>query len=313
MLKGRKILLTGLTGRVGGAFADRLVEHNEIWGLARYSEPGSLDYWRDRGVHTIAADFGQSEFSDVPTDVDYVVHLAAWTGWGVANRSPDEAIRINAEATGLLMAHCREAQAFLHVSTCAVYDQVSDPWHAYQETDPVSGGGKLVDYSASKLAAEGAVRTLARVLSLPTVICRLNAQYGPWADCGLPEAMILRNILAGTPILLPANGPANFSLINNADLIDFVEPCLGAATVPAIIVNWGGDEVLSVEQMALFLGALVGIEPKFERTAIYPVPAMITDNSLRSKIAGPCKVNWKDGLREMVRFRHPEINLRDVD
>jgi hypothetical protein len=29
-------------------------------------------------------------------------------------------------------------------------------------------------------------------------------------------------------------------------------------------------------------------------------------------VTGPCKVDWKDGVRRMLAARHPEIELRDV-
>lgn len=82
MLKGKKILLTGITGRVGGAFANALLQSNEVWGLARYSTPGAMEYWRDKGVKTVTCDFGAGDFSGVPRNCDYVVHPGAWAGVG---------------------------------------------------------------------------------------------------------------------------------------------------------------------------------------------------------------------------------------
>jgi nucleoside-diphosphate-sugar epimerase len=170
----------------------------------------------------------------------------------------------------------------------------------------------MLDYTASKLAAEGAVRTMARFLNLPTIICRLNMQYGPWADCGSPNRRVLDNILKGLPITIPADAKAYFSPIYNDDIIDFTEPCLAAADVPAPIVNWGGDEPVSFEDMGHYMGSLVGVEPIFERRSPYVMPTVITDNTLRKRVAGPCKVHWKDGFKEVVRFAHPEITIRGV-
>jgi nucleoside-diphosphate-sugar epimerase len=313
MLKNRKLLLTGVTGRVGGAFANALVSTNELWGMARFSD-GSRDYWERRGMKTLPVDIADGDFSGVPTDFDYVIHPGAWSGAAVGPQVGFEtAIRVNAEGTGLLMAHCRKAKAFLHVSTCGVYAENPDPNHRYTETDPVHGFAAMRDYAASKLIAEGAVRTMARHLNLPTVMCRLNVQYGPWGDCGMPNTKFVRWLLDGTPVpVRPNRTPVMFSPVYNDDLIDFLEPCLEAASVPATIVNWGGDEPVSIDQMVDYLGELIGKKPIYREVSPHPIPALILDNSKRMSITGPCKVHWKEGLRRMVAFAHPELPLAEA-
>ena len=41
MLKNARLLMTGLTGQLAGSIAAILAPHNEIYGLARYTRPGS--------------------------------------------------------------------------------------------------------------------------------------------------------------------------------------------------------------------------------------------------------------------------------
>ena len=50
MLSGKKVLLTGLTGRIGAAIAERFAGSCELWGLARYSRAGSLEEARKLGL-----------------------------------------------------------------------------------------------------------------------------------------------------------------------------------------------------------------------------------------------------------------------
>ena len=49
----------------------------------------------------------------------------------------DRSLRVNAEATGLLLEHCRAAKAALVMSTVSVYKPHPDPWHAFREDDPL--------------------------------------------------------------------------------------------------------------------------------------------------------------------------------
>ena len=32
----------------------------------------------------------------------------------------------------------------------------------------------------------------------------------------------------------------------------------------------------------------------------------VLDNTLRKELGGPCKVHWKDGVREALAKRHPD-------
>ena len=111
-----------------------------------------------------------------PDDFTHVFHSAVRRG---EDGDCNAAVEVNAVATGRLMTHCRTAEAFLYVSTGALYArQTLD--HPYTETDPVDGVADwLPAYPVGKIATEGAVRAFARVLDLPTTIARLNIAYGP--------------------------------------------------------------------------------------------------------------------------------------
>ena len=73
---------------------------------------------------TLVCDVGDGDFSELPDDFTYVLHLAAFMGPGL---DFDHAIRVNAEGTGLLLAHCRKAKAALVMSTHSVYRPARRP------------------------------------------------------------------------------------------------------------------------------------------------------------------------------------------
>jgi UDP-glucuronate 4-epimerase len=78
--------------------------------------------------------------------------------------------------------------------------------------------------------------------------------------------------------------------------------------VPASIVNWAGSERASIEEWCAFLGALVGREPRFAVTD-RTITSVAVDVSRMHALVGETKVPWRDGMRRMVRARHPEIAL----
>lgn len=307
MLKGQKILLTGLTGQVGGTFADVLAPRNTVYGLARFSRPGSREHAEARGVRTIVGDFAANELDGIPDDLDCVIHLAANTKPGTAEVGMVQ----NAEGTGFLMHACRHAKAFIYVSNNSLYADNPDPMHRYVETDHVGGNSPhSANYGPTKLAGEGVVRFLCRLYGLPALIARLNVSYGSVYDDGGLPGNLLEALLAGRPIRLAKSRTTTMSPINETDMVGHLEPMIRACSVPATVLNWGGDEAVSIEEMARYMAGLIGVEPRFEFTDDGVVPNRITDPAFGRSIGLEWHVKWRDGIREMILARHPELNLK---
>jgi nucleoside-diphosphate-sugar epimerase len=307
MLTGKRILLTGFTGQVAGAFGDQLAPHNEVWGLARFTQPGSLEKAEKAGVKPVVGDYTKGEFDGIPTDLDCVIHVAAAVRPGKA----EVGMVANAEGTGLLMHHFRQAKAFIYASATGCYAAHPDPMHRYLETDDLGGQTLFApNYGVTKAAAEGVVRTLSRIHNIPAVIARVNVSYGgPYDDGGLPGGL-LEKVLSRTPIQLPKDYPFMCSPIHDEDMSRHLEQFVAAASVPALVVNWGGPDAVSLREMAEYLGELVGIAPVFEvADGAFPLPACIVDTTLSRKIGMEWQIPWKEGFRRMVRARHPEIAL----
>src|SRR5207248_8626573 len=115
----------------------------------------------------------------------------------------------------------------------------------------------LQTYSISKIAAEAAVRLSARLWELPTTIARLNVPYG---DNGGWPAIMLDLAQMGFPTEIPAGGPAIYNPIHEDDIAALVPKLLDAAAVPPVVVNLGGEEVVSVQDWTAFITELTGVE-----------------------------------------------------
>ena len=296
-LRAARILVTGATGQVALPVALGLATENHVVAVARFRDAALRDRLVAAGVECISVDLAKGELDDVPTDFDYVCNFAV-----VKSNRWEIDIAGNAEAAGLLMAHCRSARAFLHCSSTGVYEAADGS--PQRETDPLGDNHRVMlpTYSISKIAAEAVVRTTCRIFGVPTTIARLNVPYG---DGGGWPAFHLALMRAGQPVPVRPNGPSRFNPIHDDDILATLPAMLAAATVPATIVNWGGDEETSVEEWCEYLGRLVGIEPRFDRTTA-TIGGIPTDNTKRLALVGPTAVAWKDGLRRMVEAQASE-------
>ena len=293
MLSDKKILVTGVTGQIGFPLARFLAEKNEVWGVARFTNEQNRERVEELGVRTFTLDLNSKDYGTLPTDFDHVIHFAVFQG-SVADY--DLAISNNAEATGILMQHCRSAKSVLIASTNSVYKPNENSWHLNQESDPL--GDSTVThsptYGISKISQEAVARTMSRVLDLPTTIARINASYGE--NGGLPKYHCAA-IAADKPIILRDSAPSPYSPIHETDLAHQVSNLLEAASTPSTIVNWCGDEVVTAEDWCAFFGSLLDKTPQL----LYEnVPGSqsggAADPSFRKSITGPCKISWMDGM-----------------
>jgi nucleoside-diphosphate-sugar epimerase len=109
-------------------------------------------------------------------------------------------------------------------------------------------------------------------------------------------------MLSGQPVPVHPQGPSRFNPIHEVDIIAMLPKLLAAASVPATIVNWGGDEETSIEEWCTYMADLAGCEARFDVTE-HTIGGIPTDNTRRRELAGPTTVGWKDGMRELVEQR----------
>ena len=158
-------------------------------------------------------------------------------------------------------------------------------------------------YSVSKIGEESVARYCARSFDLPVTIARMGSAYGEQG--GLP-IFHLQAIATGQPVHTRWD-PIPYSPIHDDDIAAQLEPLLDAATVPATIVNWAGDQAVSVQEWSAYFGELLGVEAE---VVVTPVPGAsvgsVADPTKRISITGPCRVDWRDGFRRVTEHFYPQ-------
>jgi nucleoside-diphosphate-sugar epimerase len=300
MLTDEKILITGPAGLIAFGLAESLVANNEVWGIARFSDPATRAEVDALGVTTRVVDLGSGDFGDLPTDFTYLLHVAV-----AYEQNYDNAIRINAEGTGFVLEHCRNAKAALVMSTTSVYKPHPDPWYGFKEDDALGDIQATFSppYSVSKIAEEAVARFCCRSFGLPVTIARMNAAYGNRGGA-ITNHMDL--VAAGKPVPT-RHDPMTYSAIHDDDIKAQLEPLLRSATVPATIVNWGADQAVSVQEWTAYMGELMGVETSVNITPVqWASVGSVVNCDKRISITGPSTVHWKDGTRRVMEHRYPD-------
>jgi nucleoside-diphosphate-sugar epimerase len=275
-----------------------LIGDNEVHGLARFSKPADREQMEALGVRCHAVDLASDSLDSLPEDFAVVLHFAVV-------KSGDWAydLAANVDGTGRLMARCRNARAFLHCSSAAVYAEGSDRPVAEDAALGDNHRAFLPTYSICKIASESVARFAASQWNIPTVIARLSVPYGD--NGGWPWYHLLM-MKSGAPIPVHVNSPSIFDPIHEDDYIAQIPRLLEIASVPARVINWGGSCPVSIEEWCEHMGSLTGLTPKFHETAD-TLRGLPLDLSQMHESVGETKVDWRDGIRRMIAARAPDL------
>jgi nucleoside-diphosphate-sugar epimerase len=210
-LAGRRVLVTGATGFIGGRVAERLAleETAVVTGIGRNLDKAT--YLAGQGVHLEQADIqDMARMAQLMAGQDVIIHAAAWMGDG----PPEQAYDLNVTATGDLVKLAGEVcvDRFVLVSSMVIY---GDPPRTGQIDESYSLDTSQPDpYSYTKALGEEAARAAAQTANLALAIVRPTMVYGPRSH--IWTLRMLDRIRSGIPMVLgDGSGHAHPVYIDN--------------------------------------------------------------------------------------------------
>jgi CDP-glucose 4,6-dehydratase len=180
--RDRAVLVTGATGLVGSWLTRRLVEEGaDAVCLVRDWVPQS-ELVRSRTIESVKVVRGDVRDRDLVErvlgeyEIDTVIHLAAQTIVGIANRNPISTFESNIQGTWNLLESCRRSPR-----VCSIVIASSDKAYGDQERLPYDEDTPLQGrhpYDVSKSCADLIARAYAQTYGLPVVVTRCGNFYG---------------------------------------------------------------------------------------------------------------------------------------
>ncbi len=284
---------------VAAPVAKALAADNTVFGAARLKDPAAREALEAQGVTPTPMDLMKGDYSNVPGDLDLVLHFAVTR---TGNFEKD--LAANAEGVADLMELTKGVESFFHCSSTAVYEYAGH--ELLTEDSPLGDSHRpmgLPTYSISKIAAEVMARHTARRLGIPTVIARLNVPYGDEFGWPLFHVMMMeRNV----PIPVHPDQPSQFTPIHADDIVASIPYLLSIADTSAPVVNWGGEELASIEEWCALLGEWTGLTPTFDVTD-RTLGSVIPDLTKQHDLGFTASIGWKDGFRRMISTSRPDI------
>ena len=213
--RGKRVLITGVTGMIGSCMADALslLNARQGLGMAIYGVSRDPSRWTDRfpGVKLLAADLSAPDGDALP-DADIIVHAASNAHPAAFSADPVGTMLGNLLGTRALLEKARETAGsrLLFVSTGEIYGENPAVEDGFTETDfgRIDSMNPRSCYPESKRAAETLCASYARQYGVDAVVARLSYVYGPTlSDANTrADAQFLRWALAGENIVLKSPG-----------------------------------------------------------------------------------------------------------
>ena len=298
-LSGSKILITGPTGQVARPVVEHFAGIADVYALARFRKAEDRALVEGLGATVVQADLADAaSLQQLPGDFDYVLNFAV-----VKSGNFDYDLAANAEGVGNLMTQCRDARAFLHFSSTAVYEYAG---HEPRREDAPLGDNHRVmfpTYSISKIAAETVCRFVAHQQGIPTTIARLSVPYG---DNGGWMYYHLLMMQQGIAIDLHPEQPNYYNPLHAEDYIEKIPYLLAAATAEVTTLNFGGSQRVSIEEWCAYIGELTGLQAQF-KTNPQAFGSLCIDTDKMHELIGSTRVDWRDGIRRQIQHLAPEM------
>ena len=275
-----RILITGINSALGSAVADSLADH-EVLGLGRKRHPR---------YETIVCDLRDS-LPPLPA-VDVCLHMAFITDPKFCETNQNEAYQVNVAATASLAA---AATRFILVSTGYVYGFQDGPLDEELPLAPHDA------YSAMKLTAEATASQHPNA-----AVLRYFFPYGPSSKPGGVINRLIDNIAAGKEIDIhegnrPRTNPIFIVDVARATRLFCLEHHRG-------IFNVGGDEVVSIKDLADSIGKLLGRYPRFRPTG-RKIKDMVGDTHKLGRLFQPA-VSLAGGLASTIADAAESLRAR---
>jgi nucleoside-diphosphate-sugar epimerase len=248
-LAGRRVLVTGATGFIGGRLVERLiVEHGAevrvlVRNLAAAARLARFPVTVLRGDITSSPDLAVAI-----QGCDAVFHCAYGTSGSQKHRA-----YINREGTRRVLEASRAANVgrIVYLSTLMVYGQTTDG--DLDETAPRRRFGNA--YSDSKLEAE----QIALTSGLPVAVLQPTAVYGPYG--GVWTESVIRALKAGRQILINGgDGLGNAVYVDDLVSAMLLAAVQDAAVGEAFLIS--GEEPVTWRELYGRFERMLGMEQR---------------------------------------------------
>jgi UDP-glucuronate 4-epimerase len=309
-----KYLVTGAAGFIASKVCELLLaEGHTTTGIDNLNDAYDvrLKHWRLQRLQTNPA------FHFFPVDIcnrldleqaleregpfEAVINLAARAGVRSSLENPWIFLETNTTGTLNLLEACRQRRIpkFILASTSRIYGAGAP----LPTPETASSDRPLQPYAASKKGAEAMCHAYHYLFDIDVTIFRYFTVYGP---AGRPDMVMFRFtqwIKEGRPVYLNGDGTQSRGFTYVDDIARGT--ILGLKPVGYEIINLGGHETITMNEMIASLEALLGEKARIERRPFHLADMLANQADItkaRQLLGWEPQIGLSEGMRRLVAW-----------
>ncbi len=264
-------MVTGGAGFIGSNICEALVARGQSVRVVDDLSTGRIDNLRDLmdQIEFIRADVCDTQAVDAAMEgVNYVLHQAAIPS---VPRSMKEPLRVNQSnvmgtLTVLESARRHGVARVVFASSSSVYgDSESLPKHEDMPPSPKS------PYAVTKVVGEQYCRLYNSVFEVPVVVLRYFNVFGPRQDESSYYAGVIckftNALLNGRDVTIYGDGEQSRDFTYISNVVDSNLKACTSKRAAGAVLNIGGGERTTINQLVAMLSEITGVEARVEHTA----------------------------------------------
>jgi UDP-glucose 4-epimerase len=275
-LRGRRVLVTGSKGFIGGHLVPLLASLG-----AEVTTADLTDDSRPGAVH-VCLDLTDPERCSqcvAAARPEIVYHLAATRERTRELGRLRDVLDTNLLATLNLLMAAAELPALQTVVLLGSSEEYGSSQAAFRED---MREGPVSAYSFSKVCSTYLAQYLHRVHGLPCVVLRPGLVYGPGQDQGMFLPALIRSVAAGRPFLMTP-GQQTRDFIHVSDVVEAI--ARASACTDGQVLNVGSGVATPIADVAMTVGRLLGRQHLVRVGALEYRTAEVMDHRLDTSLA----------------------------
>lgn len=315
-----KILVTGACGFIGSHFVEHVLLNTD-WeivildkltyaslGFSRIREIGCFSNPRVK-VYTYDLQYALSPglISEIGTDVDYIIHMAAETHVDNSIHSPVETVHNNIMSTVYMLEYarlCKGLKSFFYFGTDEVYGPALNG-RTFTEDDRHNPKNP---YSASKSGAEQICVAYHNTYGVPVIRLNVMNAFGERQHVEKFIPKTIKNVLEGNLVHIhsyPDKKTSGTRIYIHARNIAAGVLFLIKNGIVGEVYNMAGEKEISNLDIALFIAKTLGKELKYEMVDNHTLRPghdlrYSLDGSKMEALGWKLPVDFEDSLRRTI-------------